>query len=74
MYRDCEYGDYKDMNNERGWWDDFFPKTRECQTAQEEYNVYKYEALSDIALMFGLDTAEWTRDDYDLFVDMVGIV
>ena len=73
-YRDTEYGDYKDFEEPRAWWDDFFPKARDCHLAQDEYNVYKYEALDNVAGMFHLDTTEWSREDYDMFMEMVGLV
>lgn len=73
-YRDTEYGDYRDFDEPRAWWDDFNPSNRQCHEAQNEYNVYKYEALDTVAGYFGLDTSEWTKDDFDTFVEMVGLV
>lgn len=71
---DCEYGNYADMNNEVEWYDDFYPRTKECDGAIEYYDEMVRDLLEDIAThFFGLKTDEWSDNDYDIFVEKVGL-
>lgn len=70
---DCEYGNYRDMNNECDWRDDFFPRKRARQEAQDKYNEWKREMLDEIADDNGLDTSDWTKEDYGDFADMMDL-
>lgn len=63
-----------DTDSPVAWWEEFSPKNHECYEAQNEYNIYKYEALDTIAGNFGLDTSEWSKDDFDTFMEIVGLV
>ena len=73
MCRDCEYGDYRYMNNEREWWDDFSPRAVDCETAQRKYKEAYYEILDEIAHDNGLDSSEWGHDDYVMFAEIMEI-
>ena len=72
-YRDCEYGNYADMNNDYNWTDDFFPRNAECDKARDKYNEAMYEIVDEIAHDFGLDSSEWEELDYSMFKEMVGL-
>ena len=65
--RDCEYGDYKDMNNDVAWWDDFFPRNDARKAASVKFNEAIRETLDDIAYENGLNTDGWEEHDYDMF-------
>ena len=72
--RDCEYGNYRDMNNEVEWYDDFFPNKKECASAYAEYKMRWYEAVEEIAeCMFGFNTDNWEKEDYEIFCEKVGL-
>lgn len=67
--RDCEYGNYKDMCNEYNWRDDFFPRKKARQEAQDKFREAWLDILKDIAYDNGLDTSEWDMDDFRYFAD-----
>jgi hypothetical protein len=70
MCRDCEYGDYKDMNNEREWYDDFFPRKPAREAARAKFDEVMREVLEEIAddNGFGYEqTSKWTWDDWNIF-------
>lgn len=72
--RDCEYGNYTDMNNECCWSDDFWPKTKACIKAIEYYDDRMKDLVDEIAdTFFGLDTTEWENSDYEIFKERIGI-
>ena len=71
--RDCEYGDYKDMNNERGWWDDFNPSNKAVAKAYAKYKTFWYDILDDIAIDNHLDTSDWEVDDYQMFAEIMDL-
>ena len=71
--RDCEYGNYRDMNNEVDWFDDFYPNTKRCSEALAEYDWRWREIIADLAYTFGLDTDEWNDTDYEIFCERIGI-
>lgn len=73
MTWDCEYGNYRDMNNEYDWRDDFFPRKKARQEAQDKFYEWKREMLDEIADDCGLDTSDWTREDYSDFADMMDL-
>ena len=70
---DCEYGNYKDMNNERYWYDDFYPNGKLCEKAHKAYTDIERDALETAADVCGLDTSDWNGDDWEIFKDKVGI-
>lgn len=68
--RDCEYGDYKDMNNDREWYDDFFPRKTARASARIKFDEALKEVLQEIADDNGFSyeqTNEWTWDDWYMF-------
>lgn len=68
--RDCEYGNYRDMNNDRNWWEDFFPRKTARAQARIKYDEMMREVLQDIASENGFSyeqTKDWTWDDWDMF-------
>lgn len=70
---DCEYGNYKDMNNERNWRDDFFPRKKAREDAQEKYKEWERDILNEIAHENGLDTSGWDTYDYWDFQEIMGL-
>lgn len=70
MAWDCEYGNYKDMNNETYWADDFFPKKPAREAARMKFDEALREVLQEIADDNGFSyaqTDEWDRYDWDNF-------
>jgi hypothetical protein len=55
------------------WADNFYPRKKDCEEAQEKYTQAMYEVLDDIADDLGLDTSEWGKDDYWEFKEIVGL-
>lgn len=55
------------------WEDNFFPRKKECEEAQEKYHQVMYEVLDELADDFGLDTTEWAWVDYEQFKEILGI-
>lgn len=70
---DCEYGNYKDMNNEVLWQDDFFPSRQAREEARSKYKECWYEILSEIAAENGLDTSAWDEMDFNDFADRMDL-
>lgn len=64
---DCDYGNYRDMNNEYDWRDYFFSGKKARQKAKDKYHQWWMEIVDEIAHDNGLDTTEWTMDDYRWF-------
>lgn len=72
--RDCEYGNYRDMNNDVDWSDNFYPRAKERDSACMYYDEMVRDLLDEIAEnFFGLDTREWGKRDYEIFTERVGI-
>ena len=72
--RDCEYGNYRDMNNDYDWADDFWPRAKECSKAIEYYDDRIKDLVEEIAYsFFGLNTDDWDSRDFEIFKERVGI-
>ena len=70
MTWDCEYGNYKDMNNETHWADNFFPKKPARESARKKFDEAMREILQEIADDNGFSyeqTDKWDWDDWYYF-------
>lgn len=75
-YRDCEYGNYRDMNNETYWGDDFCPKRPAREAARAKFDEALREVLEEIAIDNGFSSEEyeqWDTYDWDYFRDALDI-
>lgn len=67
---DCDYGNYKDMNNDRSWFDDFSPIKAQREEAKEKFDNAMKEILEEIADDNGIPYEEysnWGNYDWDTF-------
>lgn len=67
MCRDCDYGDYKYIANEKPHWTEIFTLGDEQEKIGEMY----WEFLEEAARLCGLDTSDWDREDWWDFEDRI---
>ena len=72
-YRDCEYGDYRDIANGT---EDFTSTKYQREWAARAYEIVRdvrKDTLDEIAEHFGLNPSEWDSRDYDYFEEELGL-
>ena len=73
-YRDCEYGDYRGMNNEAPHWSECFKPTNSAlKKAWDDYKAFRIDFLDNVAQENRLNTDDWGLEDYEQFAEIMEI-